>query len=558
MRATLPAVLFLALFGQPTLHLFGAEFAEKGAVPLLIMVLCQGLCLAVGPGGRLLKMVGYEVILLKWSVIQAFISIISFLVMIPLGGVLGAACAVAFNLVISNAVALWIYKREAKMEWYSPRYRRLIRPWLGEQAGALTMLLVLGLCYLIFHGAYFLEPMEAEDAEVWHALLKKIRPKLQWVSLRHFHRATRHRVRTTFRRNQPVRRLARPVVIFQSDDWGLTGIPSPAGIERLKPLGFGTSPWDRYGLETQEDLEALAKVLSKHRDLDGNPACFTANFILANADLRRMKEESFAAFRTVPIHQGFPAPWQDSLVDTYRDLVNKGLFYPGMHGYTHFGVEGFLAACRDPGEKGRLARALVEQDLAFSGSLTPEYHFALVQLHHGQEVFLDRDHQAPWVAEGIRLYKETFGRDPVSTCAPGYRCNDDTVDLWREQGLRVVQTSGGRELKPWNGLLDISRNTNFEPLLHGPEAIELALAEAERAVKQGMPIVICSHSINYITRHNHHGEAGRAMLDQFLSRLLERFPNLAFLDDARLADIWELEPEEWFVSPGAVPAWQQA
>lgn len=48
----------------------------------------------------------------------------------------------------------------------------------------------------------------------------------------------------------------RPLVIVQSDDWGRTGMPERLCRDRLRAasLTVGKSPWDRYGLETAEDL----------------------------------------------------------------------------------------------------------------------------------------------------------------------------------------------------------------------------------------------------------------------------------------------------------------
>ena len=51
----------------------------------------------------------------------------------------------------------------------------------------------------------------------------------------------------------------RPLIIAESDDWGRAGMPERSCLDRLRAAGLtvGKSPWDRYGLETPEDLERI-------------------------------------------------------------------------------------------------------------------------------------------------------------------------------------------------------------------------------------------------------------------------------------------------------------
>ena len=66
----------------------------------------------------------------------------------------------------------------------------------------------------------------------------------------------------------------RPIVIIESDDWGRTGLPSLAAMEQLKVAGtpVGESPWDFYGLESEDDVIQLGDTLSEFHDADEKPA----------------------------------------------------------------------------------------------------------------------------------------------------------------------------------------------------------------------------------------------------------------------------------------------
>ena len=52
--------------------------------------------------------------------------------------------------------------------------------------------------------------------------------------------------------------IDRPLVLFQSDDWGRVGLRDREGLEQLRSAGIalGEHPYDLYTLETAEDLAA--------------------------------------------------------------------------------------------------------------------------------------------------------------------------------------------------------------------------------------------------------------------------------------------------------------
>ena len=252
----------------------------------------------------------------------------------------------------------------------------------------------------------------------------------------------------------------RPVVLIQSDDWGRIGVPDRRCFDDLRRAGLnvGQNPWDLYGLETEEDLERLGASLERIRDRDGNPACITANFVMANADLRRMREQGYREFLWKSIDEGFPEPWTDTLAPTYRRLVAAGVFYPGLHGFTHFNATALMASLQDPGPRGEVARRLVENDIPYLASLTPEFNFALADGTSGTERMQSAEAQRRWLQQGIDAFQRMFGFAPVTFCAPGYRGDQVT---WRESaslGIRVVQTAGRQIPRMDNGSLIMVRN----------------------------------------------------------------------------------------------------
>lgn len=358
---------------------------------------------------------------------------------------------------------------------------------------------------------------------------------------------------TRWLRAQWVSAPVHPIVVIQSDDWGRTGAPDTAALSELRDSGFpvGNSPWDFYGLESAYDLLELGTVLGKFRDQENQPACMVANFILANPDLRRMQSTDWREIHWIEIKQGLPAPWNEpGLHQAYDALINAGVFRPALHGYSHFNEAAWSDALLHPEtELGKRARTLAEHDIPYLASLTPEFNFALVARHGSSEIFRPSHEQDSWVSNGVRAYRNMFGHSPISTCAPGYRSNPATDHIWWQAGIQVVQTA--ERCLPYNrcGMLVLPRNVFFEPVFSDSNAVDLALESAEAAVSAGLPVVICSHSINYIDRHLKRAAHGRAALSELLDKLLSRFPNLRFVHDATVYDTYTQHNPEWWRKP---------
>src|SRR4051794_25255070 len=82
----------------------------------------------------------------------------------------------------------------------------------------------------------------------------------------------------------------RPLVLFQSDDWGRVGVRDEEAMEQLRAAGInlGERPYDFYSLEGAEDLAAIRGVLNHHSDSNGRHPCLEMNFVVANLDFSRM------------------------------------------------------------------------------------------------------------------------------------------------------------------------------------------------------------------------------------------------------------------------------
>src|SRR5437016_5841792 len=147
----------------------------------------------------------------------------------------------------------------------------------------------------------------------------------------------------------------RPIVLLQSDDWGRAGLRDREGLQQLRVAGLelGERPYDFYSLETAEDVFELRQVLRRHRDSTGRPPCMGVNFVVANLDLKRMEAHGLREIHLLPLAEGLPDGWnRPGLLQAYHDCVAEGIFYPALHGTTHFCRAAVEPHLNDAGERG--------------------------------------------------------------------------------------------------------------------------------------------------------------------------------------------------------------
>ena len=336
--------------------------------------------------------------------------------------------------------------------------------------------------------------------------------------------------------------FSRPLVILQSDDWGLAGIADKAGFDRLmkdRALNPAASHLDYYSLETAADLGALYEVLSSHRDSSGHHPILGGNFVLANVDFPKVIAHGFEQLFLKPLHAGLPRPWErPGLLEAYREGVRGQFLYPGLHGVTHFCAAGVKRLLREDSNRGGLLRNLFEIGTPLAYQVTP---WAGFEYRDEETGWLSFSEQRQAVVRGAELFRRTFGRQPLSACAPGYRANAATFRAWGQAGIKVAQHGPGLKAPPFigrHGLLHLHRQVSFEPAIN-PEyfTVERAFNEAQRCVAAGQPVIVCIHSVNFHSTLRNFRDLTLERLDQLLRRLERAYGDLLYVHDE---DLWNL------------------
>src|SRR4051812_37872134 len=278
--------------------------------------------------------------------------------------------------------------------------------------------------------------------------------------------------------------FSRPIVMFQSDDWGRVGLRDIEGLERLREAGLqlGDRPYDFYSLETADDLDTLSTILRTHRDSVGRHPCLEMNFILGNLDFGKMESEGWEEIHIRPLAEGLPAGWaRPGLTEAYLDGIARGIFHPALHGMTHFcrrQVESNLAS---GGERANLLRMLWQAGTPYIHWRMPWIGYEYWNPEQSEyERFLEADIQRGLIGSAFGAFAKLFSTLPRSACAPGYRANGDTHRAWAQHGIRVAQNGPGALVPPYfdrDEMLQLYRNVELEPATDTNATVETSLRQ---------------------------------------------------------------------------------
>jgi hypothetical protein len=336
----------------------------------------------------------------------------------------------------------------------------------------------------------------------------------------------------------------RPIVLFQSDDWGRVGLCDREGFEQLRAAGLdlGERAYDFYTLETADDLVATSAMLKRHHDSTGSHPSLGKNFIVSNPDFAKMISKDFRQVHLLSLAEGLPAGWnRPGLAVAYRQGIVDGVFHPALHGTTHF--------CRSAVERnllGNSERAALLRTLWQAGTSYIHWRMPWIGYEYWEperpedDRMLLMETQRALIGEAVGGFAKMFSNLPRSACAPGYRANDDTHRAWAQHGIRVAQNGPGTFAPPHFDrfeILHVSRTVEFEPAVDVAFSVEACLKQAEGCFQLGIPAIVSVHSINFHSTVRDFRTRTLQALDEFLTALESRYANLLYLHDDGLYEL---------------------
>jgi O-antigen/teichoic acid export membrane protein len=198
-RLSAPLFIFVFLFAEQVLNLYGGTFASDGLYSLWILLASQVINLALGPAGQLMWMSGLEKQALQLTSLQAAVATVGLITLVPKFGLVGAASAFCASVVFINIAELFVAKRRIHLRWWDVRYLRWTLPAFMAIVAGIGLklhgptspgLLLLGgdllVLYVIFHGVTLVQGLHEDDRALlghlrarWSALTAKSTPDSQ-------------------------------------------------------------------------------------------------------------------------------------------------------------------------------------------------------------------------------------------------------------------------------------------------------------------------------------------------------------------------------------------
>ncbi len=338
-------------------------------------------------------------------------------------------------------------------------------------------------------------------------------------------------------------RLRVPVLVIESDDWGAGFI-----------VGDGPTVADDLDARQARGIEQLTEALSMTDGAGGRPV--VGAFVVTGAvDVPATVDDPEGRWHSVPIDRAMPRT-----TATLNELVEAGRVSLHYHGRDHVSAEVFARELRRQARGqnrsgGEVTLDEVRQlercdDVARQNAVMNEYFTEA----DGTMQPLSPEVMKRKVNEGLLRFERAFGCRPSGTAAPRHIWGDHVPSVWHEAGL--VHLHGvNRQLDPVHPrhdrrfrrlgsdaaapLVGVPRNIFVE--FDGDEstwpAMDRCLAEADRLVAAGRPVVVSTHACNFDTPEEGVRQRAIGFLVDFVSALGKRHPGLRFVSSDWLGGV---------------------
>ena len=345
------------------------------------------------------------------------------------------------------------------------------------------------------------------------------------------------------------------VIVFESADWGSIRMSDRKSWEALKGLGFAVDkrPYERYDtLESKTDLEALFEILIRHKDSQGNHPVLTANMLMANPNFEAIQKNNYSQYEWEPIQDTYTRYYGDSsILQLMRQGFDAGIFMPQSHGREHFNTYRWLEGLQQGNQD--MLTAFQYGMCGVAPLKHPERgnHLmnALLAINEKEQQELESA-----VLEGLQLFQNLWGFKSKTFVAPCYLWNEGIERVLALGGVQLIQTS--RTSKPCFGAQSRCfysgqrndkgqyysiRNCRFEPATkEGGMNAESLMQQVDNTFKKRKLAVFSTHRINYVGGIDEQNRKNTLrLLDDFLTKLLHKYPDVVFLSSDKLIDIFK-------------------
>lgn len=355
-------------------------------------------------------------------------------------------------------------------------------------------------------------------------------------------------------KNIPGWRTERKIIVFESDDWGSIRMPSMEIYNAFLKKGFGVNKgfYNRYdSIESELDLNLLFETLILFKDINFNPAVFTANCIVTNPDFNKIQQSDFNEYHYELVSETFKKyPNREGVISLWNEGLKNNIFKPQSHGREHVNIHRWMKMLR---ERDTNTLFCFNQQTTFSGNGADDYNF-MEALDYDDKSEINNLNFI--LEDGLKIFNQIFGYFSKSFIAPSYIWHSDIEPGLRNMGVSYIQglmfqfipkLKFGEYKKRLHFLgehnksnqIYIVRNCSFEPTLTPDiDSVDNCLKQISTAFRWNKPAVITSHRVNYMgSLDEKNRDNNLLLLKQLILTIQKKWPEVEFMSTDQLGDL---------------------
>jgi hypothetical protein len=346
-----------------------------------------------------------------------------------------------------------------------------------------------------------------------------------------------------------------PVLIIESDDWGMERIRDKEKFNALRAVGIRVDkdPYSQHDfLETDEVMERLLTFLTSFKDFSGEYLKITANTVMANPDFELIRKDNFMKWHYIPFSDNYAKKKNArNVLSLMKDGNSQNIFISQFHGREHLHVDSWLEALRSHDKETLFA-------FKQNSYAHPSSYFTTGKMNF-QTAFHVRNHQElefsrMAIQDGVKIFKESFGRRPTSFIAPRYIWPERIEKTLIDEGIEIIQgkivrlePAGSHNeflkshyrfqlTKAKYGGLNSVRNVFFEPAQNQQYPwVKNAMKRIRIAFKLKKPAVISMHRLNFVNGIDPENCKGNLeQLAVLIQAVQKEFPDVLFSSSDKL------------------------
>lgn len=344
----------------------------------------------------------------------------------------------------------------------------------------------------------------------------------------------------------------RKIVVIESDDWGSIRVPSKEAYNKLKDWGFAVDKchyMQNDSLESNKDLEILFDCLTSRQ----KTPVITANFLTANPDFERIKQNDFQNYFNESLEATLAKyPAHDKVKSYWLEGKDEGFFYPQLHGREHLNIGRWMHDLQTKNVETLQAFQLHMFGVSAHIVKKPRQSYQAAFDHNP---YMNADF-FEIIQDAVVAFNKLFSFSPKTFIAPNYVWGSEIEKITSQHGITHLQGTNTQRLpKSENNHTHVKRNIlgkknefnqaylirncTFEPFSNPNfDWINNTLREISNAFFWNKPAIISMHRVNFIGSINGHNRMNNIkQLKQLLDQIDRRWPEVEYMSSEQLAKI---------------------